>query len=275
MLRYAILIISLLIIGIPHGAIDHLIAARLVSYDAGNKFWIFFYSLYLLAVIVIGIIWITIPKIGFILFLLMTLYHFGQADMAAISRNSSNLILPPSRGVFIIILILFTHPNSIAGIIEAASTISINQTSVFTHYNTVVLTLGIIQYMLVLCWYWYLNYDFKLQRYITDALLLCALFLASDPVIAFAVYFMLWHGIGHVEEMRSFFASHDEPMQWSRFYKKALPFSLLSWVGLALVYGVSIYFELTSQWIPLIFILISALTLPHLVVVEKMHAYDR
>ena len=270
--RYFILMIALIIIGIPHGAIDHLVAD--VIYQPSNKgrFWLTFYGFYLLAVVVIGAVWILTPTIGFILFLLMTLYHFGQADMEHLKEETgSALPIALSRGLLLIVLILFSHPDAIDSIILAATGLDILSYDLFTTQGTFVMMGALIQHWLALIIFLPGFNPGANSSYYMDSLLIFALFYWCDPIIAFSIYFTLWHGLGHVEEMRSFFRAHSRNMEWAKFYKEALPFSLLSWVGLVLLYLLSIVANLTDQWIPLIFILISALTLPHMIVVEQLY----
>jgi hypothetical protein len=72
--------------------------------------------------------------------------------------------------------------------------------------------------------------------------------------------------------MREFFETRGKSLSVARFYKKALPFTLVSIAGLALLLFINVQINLENQFLSLMFILISVLTLPHMLIVEKMYA---
>ena len=68
------LLISL--IGIPHGAIDNVI---LQSEYKMSKFK--FYGLYILSIVLYTLMWFILPIYAFLLFLLISAYHFGESQL--------------------------------------------------------------------------------------------------------------------------------------------------------------------------------------------------
>jgi len=68
-----------------------------------------------------------------------------------------------------------------------------------------------------------------------------------------------------------FFESKGKSLSVGQFYIKALPFTLVSIFGLALLLGVNVTLNLENQFLSLMFILISVLTLPHMLIVERMY----
>ena len=86
-IRYYALAASVLIIGMPHGALDHKIYFKALHKEETVKTQIVFYAGYLLVVAVYAWLWYVQPFIGFVLFMLFTLYHFGQSDTERLPLN--------------------------------------------------------------------------------------------------------------------------------------------------------------------------------------------
>lgn len=107
-----ILLLSVGIIGIPHGAIDHIIAAELYNLNQTLKDHILFYASYLLVMVIVGALWILFPEAGMALFLVMSIYHFGQADMEDFlsHREPLDRLFYVNRGILVIGLIVFSDP---------------------------------------------------------------------------------------------------------------------------------------------------------------------
>jgi Brp/Blh family beta-carotene 15,15'-monooxygenase len=111
----------------------------------------------------------------------------------------------------------------------------------------------------------------RATSYIIDSILLILFLWITGPLVGFAIYFALWHSAGHINEMREFFESRGKSLSVGRFYAKALPFTIVSIIGLVLLFFVNVQLNLDNQFISLMFILISVLTLPHMLIVERMY----
>jgi len=111
----------------------------------------------------------------------------------------------------------------------------------------------------------------RIGTYVADSILLALVLSITGPLIGFALYFALWHSAGHIHEMQNFFENHDRTLSLLGFYKKAMPFTIISVVGLVLLAALNSYMNLENQFLTLMFILISVLTLPHMFIVERMY----
>lgn len=268
-----ILLISVFIVGIPHGAIDHIIASELFRNNKGFRGHLMFYSSYLLIMAILGLLWFLSPPAGMVVFLLISIYHFGQADMEEyISDENPPVSWNILRGIFVIGLILFSNTGKTFPVISDATGIPITEfQSILSYSNTVIATLLIVYLMASL----YSLYQGSIRNpliFFADAILLTSLFLITGPFIGFAIYFAVWHSSGHIHEMIRFFNSRNKNFGLREFILKSLPFTIISLLGLTGLYYIQ---ELTGsgqRFITLMFILISVLTLPHMVVVNKMYS---
>lgn len=270
-----VLAVSIAWVGIPHGALDHLIAADV--YRQGNTLrdHLLFYGWYLLLMFIVAALWIFAPLAGFLLFMAISVYHFGQGDVEAFFPGMDYARMAAasvSRGMLIIGLILSAHPEQSIPIIEAA----LGGETSFTIWLTVnaglITAVMIGQFALVqLIFAWMEREDHRsAARFLIDSVLVTFLFLIAPPLLAFAIYFAMWHSIGHIGEIRGYFESQGSPLTVSGFFLRALPFTLVSFAGLAILVWLTSSFSLQNQVVSLTFILISVLTLPHMVVANSM-----
>ena len=271
-----ILLASVIVIGIPHGAIDHIMAEKVYGLDSTWKGTAQFYGGYLGLMFAVGLLWLLEPVLGMLFFFAISVYHFGQADMEDfVSPGAAGVPWYLVRGSLILGLILFSDtavsypimaqalsmdPQMLAGALPAGP----GALLVLSALYAVLLATAYLGGKVVNGW-----------RLLADSVLMIVLFLAAGPLIGFAVYFALWHSAGHIIEMQQFLIKKRQPMSLKSFYKAAAPFTLVSLFGLAVLAGVNHAFGLEDQFIALMFILISVLTLPHMVIVDRMYAQLR
>ena len=271
-----ILLASVLVIGIPHGAIDHIMAEKVYGLDNTWKGTAQFYGGYLGLMFVVGMLWLLEPVIGMLFFFAISIYHFGQADMEDfVTPGSSGIPWYVVRGSLVLGLILFSDtsvsypimaqalsmdPQTLAGALPAGPGALIVLSALYALlFSSAVLTGKVVNW----------------ARLLADSTLILILFLTAGPLVGFAVYFALWHSAGHIVEMQQFLREKRRPMSLKSFYKAAAPFTLISLFGLAVLAGINHAFGLEDQFIALMFILISVLTLPHMVIVDRMYAQLR
>lgn len=270
-----LLFAAVVLTGIPHGAIDHLVAARLYDLDFTWADQAKFYGGYLALMALYGALWFVAPVWALGAFLLMTMYHFGQADLAYWK-------MPPlwarivylSRGLFLIGLPIAAFPGLVDPIFEAIAGVHVLEWPLLTTHPTGVLAGLVVQHVLVLGGA-ALAFDVHgsdAGREALNVIVLAVLFVVVHPLGAFAVYFGLWHSLGHILELLRFFHRRETtPDTVTDFYRKALLFTVLSFTGLGGLYWATQSFGLEDQMVALLFILIAVLTLPHMVVVEGLY----
>ena len=271
----AILFVAVVATGMPHGAIDHLVAARLWGLDPTWTDQAKFYGGYLVAMALYGGLWIVAPAWSLALFLVMTMYHFGQADLAYWR-------LPPlparllylSRGLFLIGGPIAAFPGVVDPIFEAIGGVHLLDWPLVATAPDVLFA-GLVAQHVVGLGLATLRANpsapWATGREVLNVVVLAALFGLVHPLVAFSVYFGAWHALGHILEMLRFFRQRGEAMSMLQFYREAFLFTVLPFVGLAGLYAATQSFGLENQMIALLFILIAIMTLPHMVVVEKLY----
>jgi beta-carotene 15,15'-dioxygenase len=268
-----VVLASVVLIGIPHGAIDHIMAAEIFGLNKTLKDHLLFYAGYLLIMLLVAALWYFLPVAGMALFLIISIYHFGQADMEDfMTSKPGNWIWHNGRGFLIIGLIVFSDPDITYPIMAEA--MQIDHALFFGWMPDSTITSGfIIIGFAILGFIGYKQNRFKdAGRFAYDSILLSGLLIITGPLIGFALYFALWHSAGHIHEMQEFFRSKGKSLSLSQFYLKATPFTVVSFIGLAILVAINSAFGLEEQFLSLMFILISVLTLPHMFIVDRMYA---
>lgn len=268
-----IVVTSVFLIGIPHGAIDHVVSSELFGTGRSLKGHLIFYGSYLIIMLILGLIWIFTPVFGMIIFLLISIYHFGQADMEdfliAKKMKSIGYII---RGFFVIGLIVFSATDVTYPILSSAMNISSDQFDSMMPPQNISLIIILFVYTIFTLKSFLMKEITNVKIFIIESTALILLFLISGPLIGFALYFAVWHSSGHIVELQQFFKSKDRPLTLFQFYKLATPFTLISILGLIFLLYIQNVFQVEEQFLTLMFILISVLTLPHMLLVDRMYS---
>lgn len=272
---FAILMVAVVLTGIPHGAVDHIVAAKLYGLSSDWRDQARFYGGYLLLMAVYGGLWLVAPAWCLGAFLLMTMYHFGQADLAYWNLPPVRArLLYLSRGLLLMGLPIVAHPGIVDPIFDAIAGVRPMHWTLATEYQTATLVLLVLQHAVVLGG---LASDPKTTvpengwREGLNTVALALLFWVVHPLVAFAIYFGLWHSLGHILELIRFFGKAGGPTTLPGFYQKAALYTVVSFVGLGALYAFTQSFGMQDQMVALLFILISVMTLPHMIIVERLY----
>ena len=94
-------------IGVPHGSFDGAVAA-LLGYQSKKRFFTFTFW-YLIISIAVIFFWIEFPLIALLLFIFMSIIHFGLCDWSFLKVNRFKWIITLNHGVNIVFGIIFFH----------------------------------------------------------------------------------------------------------------------------------------------------------------------
>jgi len=191
-----VIALTALVIGIPHGAVDHLIAIpELFSFKMAR---------FLLAYLVVtGLaIWFLLlfPLLGFQLIVFLSALHFGVGDSSfylEIYHRSTHVNFPRAlyalaAGFTPVVIPLVSDKTQQA--LEAVNPELIGWSGPISHQMLqvcVLLNLAAVTLLLVRKIYWPA----------LDLLILLAVALLAPPLVAFALYFGLWHAIRHTARL--------------------------------------------------------------------------
>ena len=272
-LTYFIAMIALT--GIPHGALDHIVA-NANNVKLGKRFHFGKFLLkYIFAVILYAICWIYLPSISLLFFLFISAWHFGETDIPNFNKQwlwNINRIL---WGSFVLLLILLTHQQETETILlritSNARWVNITWTFLCKHQISVLSLIGLPVLLLSV-----LNAIKHKQQFSYTGFLNLIIILAISiylPLLpAFAIYFGGWHAIRSFEMIFGFLRTQQayKQMNIMGMWKKTMPMTILA----ALFFVIASYtwssIGITSDPLPVVFIFLSVITLPHLDVMNEM-----
>lgn len=279
------LAVSALLFGLPHGAIDHLVALGLAGRQLKPGNLLLVTGIYALLALLYGGLWLIAPGAALLGFLIMTIYHWGKADTAFDSVRFPDGALPRSpffrvvhttlRGGLPIGLPLLVFPEPSVDFLRSCLQLFVDHgvpaVQLWRPWLGGALTL-LLALELFLLWR---HRSMSGSRYLLmETGLLLALFICLPPLAAIGWYFCLWHGLRHVLRLTRYGGGASTSQTCLNalgfFYYRALPFTLVSLLFLGLL-GLGLpASETPMQWVALYLVLISTLTFPHIILVEWM-----
>jgi len=262
-----ICLLLILTIGVSHGSLDHVKGKKLFNILNIKKISIF-YFLYTLITISVIIIWIIIPSISLMIFLLVASFHFGKEDTQfLISENSYfNQLLFFLKGLLIILAPMFFHFNETITIFKflLVDNEIFYSTLEFIEVNKI-LPIGIILSTLS-CVYLFLR-KFEVKKFVIflDFFSILILNYYLSPLVAFTIYFCFLHSIRHSITLIYEIDKNDFKNGLKVFSKKVLPLTILTAIFCLIgIYQLNNNYDFNSSILKIIFIGLASLTFPHI-----------
>lgn len=261
-----------LAIGIPHGALDHLVTLPRSS----MKKMALFITLYVAVAVIAVVAILTWNVVGFILVVVMSAVHFGIGDAAFISeidrrseekKRFQKYLYATAAGTLPVVIPL----------------VSDKSTSALEQVNPALID-----------WHQGLNNDlmlwvmlitaFALLRLVQrrrdgeaiDLVLLYLLAVTAPPLVAFAVYFGCWHAMRHTARLTLTLPSSQEAFTKENvkgaFIRAVLP-GTPALVGTFVIAALIVLLRgdsLDDQFLWVSLVVVWALTVPHMAVTARL-----
>jgi len=242
------LIAGLLMVGLPHGAIDHL------HQYPGKKVsqLLPYFMLYIALGLGVLCIWLLAPSLALVLFLGYSAWHFGQADLEIWSLKHTSL-RPFFWGAYCLLFLLATHDLELSAVLQQMGIESHLKWSapllISLTIAPVWMILGAVPILLFGSWR------------ILEAIVLLTMLSALPLIEAFGIYFIFQHSLNGWRYLTQITSMNPKQLWW-----QALPFTLAS-IGLFAAYY---YWSAAHNW-GLLFIFLSALSFPHVFFMNRAY----
>ena len=261
--------------GIPHGALDHIVA-KTTATSNGQRFSIQqFLGRYILAILLYSASWIFFPGISLVIFLLISAWHFGETDLSSANETWPWNLSRMLWGSLVLMLILLSHFEETNSVV-----LRITQGSGIAQKTMEHLRASGIYYFGVVASLFFaiaafansknkLNISGQYTINLIAILLLCS----QLPLLpAFALYFGGWHAIRSFEIIFKFLHAAKEEMAAKplTMWKNSLPMTFLAAIGFIFMAFIWQGTGMKMDPLPAIFIFLSIITLPHLDVMDKL-----
>ena len=249
---------GIVLIGLPHGALDGAVAMHLGLVDKFSTMARFVIIYVGLAGLVVGA-WIIAPSLSLIVFLTISMLHFGAGDARhgeGILRFAETL----AHGGLAIVGISQFHRSEADEIFYYL----INQDTAMVWLAINVLTVAVI--VAIIACVSQAAKDVKWSATTLELLILGILYALVPPLLGFAIYFCLVHSARH---FRRILSTIKATVDFSNIKNQTILFTTASWIAAGIAFWMFADFADPGPTVLRItFIGLAALTVPHMLLID-------
>ena len=278
--QYLIFITGILLLGVPHGAADLLVAAR--NADLSEKIFSKqkFFIIYLGRLALFACILFFIPVAGNILFIFFAAYHFGETDLYQFKTNTlAGKIFVISYGLVILSVILLHHFDDVKPIYLLFESGRQNQAIIDWISTNRYFILSVNGFLFFAATFIYFLKNKHLDNSDTGYFLVrfaCILFILFNlpMLLGFTFYFVVWHSLLSLGNIVGYLRTKNE-VSFKTIVKQILLYSFLAIVGIVVFGLTGIMFVSENAVAGYIFLGLAVLTAPHLEIMYNMYGTIR
>ncbi|MEI8053894.1 MAG: beta-carotene 15,15'-dioxygenase, Brp/Blh family [Bacteroidota bacterium] len=253
-IQIAMFTVGMFLVGIPHGAVDHLLETGNLKSRIKYIFVINYLGLAFLNLI----LWIFFPIGALLFFIGYSAWHFGQTDLREWKPKNTNALKNTAWGILILSIILCGHVTETNTILENMNALKIPIQNNLGKQISVLLSLVAIVWAI---------FEKRWMMFLSSLMLLVSIEL---PLItSFGLYFIGQHSMNGWSHLKQGMKVNNTSL-----YLKALPFT----IG-ALVLFAAFIFLLRNNYlsafnenlITIFFVFISCISFPHVMAMNKFY----
>ncbi len=271
--QLVVLFVTLFTLGIPHGALDFYIDQKLNAGAGKNHKYVFLLK-YLMNMLAYGLVWYFLPTIAILIFIGLTAFHFGEIDWLGKSYTGIHKLVYSILGLSWILFLLSKNIHTAIDVFVLLGQSKL-QAEEYIHFAKIILPISqaaLVGIHIIL--FFSSKYFFSDNKQFFFAVMqigcLTILNMLLPLWLCFSFYFGLWHSILSFDKIRQEFEMQNSIIGWKKLLAKAIPYAVVAWTGILIF----IYFSLGAwtikEVLPLLFIGIAVLALPHLQVFTKI-----
>ena len=249
---------GIVLIGLPHGALDGAVAMHLGLVDKFSTMARFVIIYVGLAGLVVGA-WIIAPTLCLIVFLTISMLHFGAGD-ARHGEGALRFAETLAHGGLAIVGISQFHRSEADEIFYYL----INQDTAMVWLAINVLTVAVI--VAIIACVSQAAKDVKWSATALELLVLGIVYALVPPLLGFAIYFCLVHSARH---FRRILSTIKATVDFSNIKNQAILFTTASWIAAGVAFWMFADFADPGPTVLRItFIGLAALTVPHMLLID-------
>jgi Brp/Blh family beta-carotene 15,15'-monooxygenase len=254
--------VIVLSIGIIHGSNDFTI---LKKQQKNTTSFLKSTAFYLFLIILCIVSYLIHPFISFLFFIILSSYHFGEQHLEDKISGSKVLksMLYTAYGMLIFSLIFIENLKDVEVVMRNLTGKIIPNSWI----ETMLVTSSLL--LITLTAYLFtrkVKPNIQIVRELFYVLLLYLVFKTSSLIFGFAIYFVLWHSIPSILDQTKFLSGGYTFKTILEYLKTAFVYWLISITGLVVAY----YYLSESLFNSIIFIVLFAVTAPHVWVMNRM-----
>jgi beta-carotene 15,15'-dioxygenase len=274
-MQLIIFLIGIIMLGVPHGAADLLIAAQ--NAKNGNvlfsKFKFFFN--YLGRLVLFAAFLTFFPFAGSLLFILFAAYHFGETDLHQFKTNTiAGKLFVFSYGLVILAVILLCHYEEVKPLLSLFSpgtedTFFLNMVEL---HKYTILYLSVILFFASTFFYFSVAaaYIGNQDRFLVQFVLIVLILYNLPLVLGFTFYFIFWHSLLSLQNIIGYLRK-DNLLPAGFITKQISIYSLIATAGIILFGLTGFMFTTNNAMIIYVFPGLAVLTAPHMQIMHDMY----
>ena len=274
--QFIIFLVGILLLGVPHGAADLLVATQNANSNKKIFSKLRFLSIYISRLFAFAAILWFFPLAGNILFILFAAYHFGETDLYQFKTNTiSGKAFVIFYGLLILSVILLHHFEEVKPLFQLFS--AGKENAVFINwlganrYNIISVS-GILFFTATFIYFLQNSNNGandKGQFLIRFAVILLILF-NLPMLLGFTFYFVVWHSVLSLKNILAYLRKNNSYTQNS-IKKEIILYSFLAIGGIALFGLTSFMFINSNAIVGYLFLGLAVLTAPHMQIMHDMY----
>jgi len=262
------ILMSVCVIGVPHGGLDHLAGRQLFAKSCGRLWFVLFFVGYLAIAGMTMVGWLLFPLSTAIGFFMISANHFGREDRPSDPLDETvtvwSSLTAIGSGGLVVWIPAIARPIEMQHVLQAIIPAGISASSESIVFWTQILAGMFVPMALVDIIYTFASPVARSHDAVTRAVrhVFLILMLAATPIpISFCLFFCGWHSIRGLSQLM-----RDHRMTLDQLTIASLPMTLGA-IGLC---GVGAWFwssgrELNAEVTRTLFLGLSGMAVPHLV----------
>lgn len=251
--------------GILHGANDLILIDHIDQFKKHTFLKIL--GSYISVILISVVLFINIPLIALLFFVLVSAYHFGEQNWQELLKNFNKVtsaFYQFNYGILILSALFYFNSIKVEQIIYKISNVSIEA---YYFLNLLLVSLFIffvLSFIIAKKISDFKKEIFKQTFYIA---VLFVIFKVSGLIWGFAIYFIFWHSIPSLNDQIKFLYGDFSLSNFKKYLKTALIYWIISLAGIFILYYISADMIIFNA---LFFSFLASITFPHFIVILKM-----
>ncbi len=274
--QFIIFLAGILLLGVPHGAADLLVATQNANSSKKSFSKFRFLAVYISRLFAFAAILWFFPLAGNLLFILFAAYHFGETDLYQFKTNT----LPGKAfvifyGLLILSVILLHHFEEVKPLFQLFSAGKENAAFInwldINRYNIISVS-GILFFTATFIYFLRNNNTGtkdKGQFLIRFAVILFILF-NLPMLLGFTFYFVVWHSVLSLQNITAYLKKNNSNTQ-NNINRDIVLYSVLAIGGIALFGLTGFMFISSNAIVGYLFLGLAVLTAPHMQIMHDMY----
>ncbi len=274
-LQFVIFFSGIVVLGIPHGAADLLVATQNSASQKKVFSPVWFFINYLGRLVLFAVILWVFPLIGNLLFIIFAAYHFGETDLYQFKTNTfSGKIFVISYGLLILGVILLNHFEEVKPLfMQFNAGIKYESFINFTgqYRYTILSAIGVFFFISTFI-YFSANSNIEQQQgqFIVQFAVIVFILYNLPMVLGFSFYFIVWHSVLSLRNIIQYLRK-DGLFTATLISKQLSLYSIVAMAGIGLFGMAGFMFISNNAMMVYVFLGLAVLTAPHMEVMHDMY----